>query len=624
MDIFKGQSIAENVSSSKGFFHITKSAIVTFILLFAYTVYKSLRLTCIRFYLIPPTMFRDTIKKGVNSSTGKISTKEIGIKKSSFRRRLLLATNSPLSYSTLPLNTNDDTDNSQSKYFNLKVIPNDRKNKESKDSFLMNIKPINVDDANRKRIFGFFHPHAYANGGGERVLWEAVMGTLTENDKNICVIYTFAVDNKMSVGSLLKNVNKSFGINFDNNLNKRICIIHLNDKLKWMLDPKSWKFATLIGQAIGSCWIMFTAWNQLVPDVWIDTQGWPFLYFWIWACLDLPIVSYVHYPLVSSDMLMTVKGIKWIYWWIMSKLYQFNEMFVNITLCNSTWTKENLLKIWNSLDESALNVKILYPPCTLPRQDNIESVNDLPIDKVITLRDPIMVYLAQFRPEKRHGLLLNHFAKYVKSTNVKPYKLVLIGSTRTQQDSLYVDTLKKRVNELNLNNYVSFELNAPTALVEEYLNRAEIGLNCMWKEHFGISVVEYELHAMLPICHASAGPLADIVVPYDVKLNKVKDTTNIVTVSNEEKSGFFFKDESDPDFKSTAIVQTYPQLHEVLLQVTALSPDEKKRIRTNALLVAREKFGNDIFCKEWQHVLREIWSVETSRRELRGKVEALY
>lgn len=36
----------------------------------------------------------------------------------------------------------------------------------------------------------------------------------------------------------------------------------------------------------------------------------------------------------------------------------------------------------------------------------------------------------------------------------------------------------------------------------------------MQDEHFGINVVEFMAAGLIPVVHASAGPMMDIVVPY--------------------------------------------------------------------------------------------------------------
>ena len=46
-----------------------------------------------------------------------------------------------------------------------------------------------------------------------------------------------------------------------------------------------------------------------------------------------------------------------------------------------------------------------------------------------------------------------------------------------------------------------------------WLARASVGLSTMADEHFGISVVEFMAAGVVPVVHASGGPLCDIVVP---------------------------------------------------------------------------------------------------------------
>ena len=62
---------------------------------------------------------------------------------------------------------------------------------------------------------------------------------------------------------------------------------------------------------------------------------------------------------------------------------------------------------------------------------------------------------------------------------------------------------------------MEFIVNAPYAELLRWLARASIGLSTMVDEHFGINVVEYMAAGLIPVVHASAGPLLDIVVPVE-------------------------------------------------------------------------------------------------------------
>ena len=86
-----------------------------------------------------------------------------------------------------------------------------------------------------------------------------------------------------------------------------------------------------------------------------------------------------------------------------------------------------------------------------------------------------------------------------------------------------------------MQNHVQFVVNAPYPEMLAWLSRASIGLSTMVDEHFGINVVELMVRflplrdqalfftnfgyiqaaGVIPVTHASGGPLRDIVVPFE-------------------------------------------------------------------------------------------------------------
>lgn len=70
-----------------------------------------------------------------------------------------------------------------------------------------------------------------------------------------------------------------------------------------LVDPRTYPRFTLIGQAIGSAILAGEAMARLVPDVFVDTMGYPFAYPYVSAITGIPIAAYVHYPVISSDMI---------------------------------------------------------------------------------------------------------------------------------------------------------------------------------------------------------------------------------------------------------------------------------------------------------------------------------
>ncbi|KAG7809324.1 hypothetical protein KL921_003321 [Ogataea angusta] len=563
-------------------------------LVLAWAVYKCIDASLLRFLVVPPHNYRDAIARSLEK--GAIPESVVGVKGGSFRRRLVLAAQKPQLYSTMKLNR----DSVATSKLRLARIDKDDPN------FMDRLRPADPH-AKRRLVFGYFHPYSDANGGGERVLWEAVYYTLKQSEQNLVAIYTFTASDDVCVSSLLQSVRSTFGIDlFADGLNDRIIFIQLNNRYKWLIDGASWKHFTIIGQALGSVFVCFRSLTKLVPDVFIDTQGLPFCYPLV-ALLRIPVVAYVHYPLISADMLNKLSSnsvyhlAKYVYWTSMMKLYQLAANFIDYTLCNSTWTCNHVRSIWGSSAQTS--PQIVYPPT---------GIDESKIADPLAEKDRVLLYLAQFRPEKRHRLLLQEFAGYAKKTS-EPFKLALIGSTRSKQDEETVQELILLAEQLDISSHVAFEVNAPRKTVDKYLSQAAFGLNVMWNEHFGISVVEYMLNGAIPIVHASAGPLLDIVLPVE------NDEVVAPGTEHATPSGFFFTDPSDPDYKGL-----FPSLSEVLIKADRLDKDEATAIRKAGQLVARKKFGMDVFGKEWTQVVALAKKTELEKRQTRNKVEMVY
>ena len=123
-----------------------------------------------RLFLVPPHNWKEKVEKVIDHSTP-IYLK-VGSKRSSYRRRLISASTQPSYYTNFVNNK-------------LKINPVDV---DKKAQFMNSMNNRDVNDPNRKIIYGFFHPYANNGGGGERVLWQAVQATLLEDEKNIAVI----------------------------------------------------------------------------------------------------------------------------------------------------------------------------------------------------------------------------------------------------------------------------------------------------------------------------------------------------------------------------------------------------------------------------------------------------
>lgn len=453
------------------------------------------------------------------------------------------------------------------------------------------------------KTYGFFHPYCNAGGGGEKVLWGAVQSTLDSNPNNKVVIYTGDID--ATSGEILQNVIKTFDIKLDGT---RVDFKFL--KKRYLVDHKTWPFLTLLGQAFGSIILAYEAASLYKPDIWVESMGYPFTYPLIHYVLGVPIVAYTHYPVISKDMLgkldtsfTSLSGLKqllkYFYWSIFMLIYTFVGSYVSIGLTNSTWTYNHIKSIWFLNDD----ISILYPPCSTENY-----IDDQPATQWD--RKSIIVSLAQFRPEKRHGLIIEEYKKFLDNAPTSNIpKLVLIGSTRGQADLDYVDELKQKVKELKITpGKIEFILNAKYEVIQEYLKTSSFGLNAMWNEHFGIAVVEYVASGLIPIVHASAGPLLDIVVPWDSKLKKQAKEKTI-----KNRTGFFFKSITDPDYANFKTDTLYPSLSEAFLEATNLTDDEKFEITSRGKECVLNKFSNSTFDKEWIH--KVIEKVETSQEK---------
>jgi alpha-1,2-mannosyltransferase len=440
----------------------------------------------------------------------------------------------------------------------------------------------------RRVIYGFFHLYANAGGGGERVLWAAVKQTLANSPNHVCAIYT-GLEPSVTTGDIFERVERRFGLTVDR---ERVVFIFVSQRR--LVDPASWPRFTILGQAIGSLVVAYEAITHLVPDVWVDTMGQPFSYPLISWILNIPICAYVHYPVVSSDMLAKVTrfSIKWWYWKAMQLAYTWAGSYATIVAANSSWTQNHIQDIW-WLGHKRERIQVLYPPCaTQDFNPDFEKP-----------RQPVIVCIAQFRPEKRHELLLREFAKFLKDfdetkdnkTPSKPH-LMLIGSVRNDQDSSRIYSLRLLARELELNDdYVSFLLDAPWSQVSAILQLASFGVNPMWNEHFGMVFVEYMAAGLIPIAHNSAGPKLDII----------KD--------EKGRPGFLFTSDTDPDYNSN---EKSPSLSECFTQAFSMSPETEKDYRKRSATIAGQ-FSDEAFADGWDKKVELLKKLELMRRKSR-------
>lgn len=590
--------------------------ILPFLLL--YVAYLLLTKALPFYFLVPPLLWQEKIRTVMNHP--KPIYLKVGTKRSAYRRRLITASVQPSFYTNFVNNK-------------LKIHRTDCDNEN--DSFLSAMKHRAPEDPERRVLYGFFHPYANNGGGGEKVLWHAVHSTLLEDPRNIVAIYTTNTDAEPL--AILNKAQAKFNVgNLDS---RRIVFVYLRKFGKY-IDGGYWKHFTLLGQLFGSMLLGLEAMYELSPDVWVDTQGLPGSYFFVSLILKVPIVAYVHYPMIQPDMFNKLKFqsfadlakfkpqdmfqlVKFVYWKAMYAFYMYLGSLVDVTLTNGTWTYNHLRGIWVANTFGRRTMDVLYPPCsteTLSVSAQSERAS--------------LLYIAQFRPEKRHLLVLEEFGRFVararetKLPLAQIPQLVFLGSCRTPTDVSTLETVQQAVRDLELSDYVSFVVDCSFEEVRANLAKAKFGLNAMWNEHFGIGVVEYMSAGVVPIVHASAGPLLDIVA----------DEAPATSWHND--LGYFFKCEEDPDilghqngellFEQNGEKVTYPLLGEVLSRLYIESPQlssesELRNKRELAANVVQQKFSNKKFTESWMLHLKNVAQLEVQYREdRRDNVNRVY
>ncbi len=278
--------------------------------------------------------------------------------------------------------------------------------------------------------------------------------------------------------------------------------------------------------------LAWDAFSLLPPDIFVDTMGYAFsIAFSRILFHNVPTGAYVHYPTISTDMLSSLdpesatgaQGVnagkgrgaagagKKLYWELFAKLYSVVGTSIDEVMTNSSWTLGHINSLWGDWrkEYKKSSPRVVYPPVAVEELEKEVEVSESSEKK----RENVLLYIAQFRPEKNHHLIVDAFAKFIatKTAATKDAKLVLIGSVRDDSDSKRVYELRLLANELQIKDRVEFYLDASWPEILEWLRRASVGVNGMWNEHFGIGVVEYQAAGLISVVHDSGGPKGDIV-----------------------------------------------------------------------------------------------------------------
>ncbi|KAL4990509.1 hypothetical protein BDW68DRAFT_36397 [Aspergillus falconensis] len=464
-------------------------------------------------------------------------------------------------------------------------------------------------------IIGFFHPFCNAGGGGERVLWEAVRATQRRWPKAVCAIYTG--DLNVTKAAMLERVQTRFNIQLHA---PTVELLYLTTRK--YVQSSMYPYMTLLGQSLGSLIVGYDAFTLLVPDLFVDTMGYAFaVAFCKLLFPSVPTGAYVHYPTISTDMLQSLDdstGLKGVnagagtglkgtlkrkYWLAFARLYGWIGSHVDVVMCNSSWTSAHIRSIWGPsrhspfLSSQTLKYKdpiVVFPPTAV---SDIQST--IPVTpEAETTRTPTLLYIAQFRPEKNHPLILRSFARFLERHNKtktasteqqKPEpQLILIGTVRpSSPDETHIYNLRLLAHELRIRNNTTFLCDASWPTILSHLGTASIGVNAMWNEHFGICVVEYQAAGLIAVVHDSGGPREDIVVD----LHASDSGSDYLEMGGTGATGF----------RAT----TEEEFADAFEKALSLSDEEKVAMRLRARKSAL-RFTEEEFSRKWAGEIEKL------------------
>ncbi|KAJ8904256.1 hypothetical protein NDN08_000780 [Rhodosorus marinus] len=401
---------------------------------------------------------------------------------------------------------------------------------------------------------GFLHPSCAEGGGGERVLWRAVSALIAERGEIVEVI---VFGGSGEADDVKRKVQNQFGFDIDH----RVRIVQL--RTGFWTKPSYFPAFTLLLQSLTGIIVTLEALLTIPVDVLIETSAHPFAPFAAWL-LDVRILSYIHYPTISSEMLRTVsegrKGVnnssfvtssrtatkmKIFYYRLFARIYSLAGRLTDVVLANSSWTGLHLREIFGNRRV----VHVVYPPC---------EVGVIEAGVAEHRNEGQIISLAQFRPEKNHEKQLEMMNILVNEKHCR-VRLKLIGGARNHADEDRAAMLQQLSAQLKLKDNCEFHVNVPYQEVRRYLAETDIAVHTMSDEHFGISVVEMMASGAIIIGHNSGG-VRDII--------------------ENGTSGFLA--ESSSDYAT------------VVERVIAMRAEEKARIREGARKRAL-MFSDDVF-----------------------------
>ncbi|CAG9537452.1 unnamed protein product [Cercopithifilaria johnstoni] len=437
-------------------------------------------------------------------------------------------------------------------------------------------------------VIAFFHPYCNAGGGGERVLWCAINAMQKKyTGKYRYVVYTGDVD--VTPQKILQKAKDCFDIEV---IDTDLHFIYLRTR-PW-LESSNYPHLTLFLQNLAGFVVGVEALCRCNPHVFIDTMGYPFalpLFRWLAGC---NVACYVHYPVISHEMIKLVKSaelsynnaqwiaknrlftyFKLIYYHIFAIFYYFSGICSEVVMVNGTWTRDHIVALWGVDDRTYL----VYPPCNV---NNLLRINSRGEELLREERRVQMLSIGQIRPEKNHRLQICFLAelkkRLLKENLSYKIRLVICGGCRDMVDIQRAKDLQLYAKDMGLSNDdLEWALNASIDKVAALLEESLIGIHTMQNEHFGISVVEGIAAGQIMIAHNSGGPKLDIL-----NANVVGSKTSLGLLAT-----------SVYDFVDSA------------LEIIRMSPEQRNSIR-DAARCSVNRFTEKNFEKGWNSAIAKL------------------
>lgn len=453
------------------------------------------------------------------------------------------------------------------------ILGRRRKDRIRRHSVLLSGDSRNIACA-RSVTIGFFHPYCNAGGGGERVLWCAIRSLQNRYDFVKCVVYTGDTD--ASPIQILKRAKERFNID----LKRDVHFVYLHKRV-WVTSDRYPVF-TLLGQSLGSVVLGLEALWNFTPDVFIDTMGYAFILPLFKIFGGCKTACYVHYPTISTDMIMKVDSRKedfnnagritrsmilsygkLMYYKIFAYMYGVVGRCSDVVMVNSTWTQNHVNSLWKIPQRTS----IVYPPC------DTKSLLELLVDEDESCKSlpRSVLSIGQFRPEKNHKLQLQAFKLFRDKCprNLRDgFQLVMVGSCRDKEDEIRVEQLITEARRLKINKFVKICVNVPFDELLTHLLKSTIGIHTMTDEHFGIGIVEFMAAGVIPLAHNSGGPQLDIVIEWE-----------------GGKTGY--------------LANSVDEYATAMLKIFNKSPKEKFALAINARECVKKRFSEESFKKRF-------------------------